>query len=195
MATHRFQVRLQGLSGLPEDVYENVLYFDNGGIDSPEDTADGIAAAYDDLAILAGFDGLEVRWYDLAGGQPVGQKAYPAVTSTGETGPGEVAICLSYATVDDVDASTARRRGRIYLGPLGAAQVGQDSVSDTQIDAVLDFGQALAEIGLASATTWMMYSKTDDVAAKIEVIWVDDAWDTQRRRGLAPTKRTTRDVQ
>lgn len=195
MATHRYQVRLQGLSGLPKDVYENTIYYETGALDTIEGRCDDLAAAYDAMPLLAGWHGLEVRVYDLAGGQPIEQHAYPDAASTGETGPGEVAICLSYATVDDPDASTKRRRGRIYLGPLGAAQVGQHTVSDTQIAAVLDFGEVLAGSGFASATTWMMYSATDHQAVKIESIWCDDAWDTQRRRGLQPSKRIVRDVQ
>lgn len=195
MAAHQFTVRLLGVSGLPKDVYENVLFFDVGAPDTVEGTCDGISQAYDDLQIIGGFSGLEIRVYDLGGGQPTFQKQYPAITSTGETGPGEVAICLSYSAVDDPDASTARRRGRIYVGPLLAAQVGQRRVSDVQAAAVLDFGEDLASVGFASNTTWLLYSRTDTQTAKIESIWVDDAWDTQRRRGLAPSKRTVRDVQ
>jgi hypothetical protein len=195
MADHRYLVRLQGLTGLPEDVYENTLYYETSALDTIEGRCDDIAAAYDAMPLLAGWNGMQIRVYELAGGQPIEQHDYPSAASTGETGPGEVAICLSYATVDDPEASTGRRRGRIYLGPLGAAQVGQHLVSDTQIDAVLDFGELLAGTGFASATTWKMYSPTDNVTAKIESIWCDDAWDTQRRRGLAPTKRIVRDVQ
>jgi hypothetical protein len=195
MAVHRYQARLQGVSGLPQDVYENTFYFDTDFPDGVEGICDGLSAAYPAHLPLAGISGFQVRVYELAGGQPVFQKDYPTFAMPGNTGPGEVAICLSYAAVDDPDASTRRRRGRIYLGPLGATPISSPRPNATLIDQVLDFGEAVASIGFASNTTWHLYSATDNVSAKIESIWCDDAWDTQRRRGLAPTARTVRDVQ
>jgi hypothetical protein len=38
---------------------------------------------------------------------------------------------------------------------------------------------------------WAIYSPTANLHKTITDIWVDDAWDTQRRRGLAPTTRDT----
>jgi len=195
MAVDRYQVRLLGTSGLPEDVFENVLYFDTNTPDSREGCADGIAAAYDAYPHSAGWDGLEVRVYELAGGQPIESHEYPTVAGKGTVGATEVAVCLSYATVDDPEVSTGRRRGRIYVGPLAASNVTGARPSSGVIDAVLDLGEALASIGTADLTTWHMFSRTDNVAVKIESIWCDDAWDTQRRRGLAPTMREVRDVQ
>lgn len=195
MAVDRYQVRLLGSSGLPEDVFENVLYFDTNTPDSREGCADGIAAAYDAFPHSAGWDGLEVRIYELAGGQPIESYEYPSVAGKGTPGATEVAVCLSYATVDDVEQSTKRRRGRIYIGPYASSYVTASRPNSTIRDAVLDLGEALASIGTADLTTWHMYSQTDQIAVKIESIWCDDAWDTQRRRGLAPTMREVRDVQ
>ena len=195
MAVHRYQVRLQGDTNLPADVYENTLYFDTNALDNLEGTCDGISAAYPAHLPLAGINGLQIRVYELAGGQPIFQKDYPTFAMPGNTGPGEVAICLSYAAVDDPDASTRRRRGRIYLGPLASTPISAPRPNATLIDQVLDFGEALAQIGSASNRPWHLYSPTDNATAKIESIWCDDAWDTQRRRGLAPTARTVRDVQ
>ncbi len=195
MPVNRFVVRLQGVSNLPKDVYENVLYFDGDWPDSHEGNSDEIIAAYSALPILGGIASAQIRVYELEGGQPVFQKDYPTFNKTAETGPGEVAVCLSYATVDDPELSTGRRRGRIYIGPLAAAQVGSARPGSTLRAAVLDLGEALAQVGFAANTTWMMYSPTDSESAKIESIWCDDAWDTQRRRGLDPTTRDVRDVQ
>ena len=195
MAVHRFQVRLQSATSLPEDVFENVLYFSVDSPDTVQGCAEGIRDAYLNHAPISGVSTIEVRAYPLGGGQPeviVGPQT--ATGLSGGTLPTEVALCLSYAAVDDVSASTARRRGRIYIGPIGAASPG-DRPSSALQSAVLDLGEALAQIGFGANTTWVMYSPTDDTTAKIEAIWVDNAWDTQRRRGFAPTARTVRDVQ
>lgn len=184
-----------GVSGFPEDVYENVLYFGVNTPDTVEGRCDEIKDVYAAFPYFAGWENLEIRVYDIAGGQPTFQKLYPAVRGAGTGNPTEVAICLSYTASDDVDASTPRRRGRIYLGPLDTNGSGSVRPGAGMIDAVLDFGEALAQVGTASNTTWKMYSQRDNVTAKIEAIFCDNAWDTQRRRGLKPTNRTSRDVQ
>ena len=195
MSDLQFTVRLKGNSGLPEDVYENVLFFRLLDNDNAESVCDQLNTAYATFPFSGGWNGIEVRVYALGGGQPIFQKTYPTIAQNQTTGPGEVAVCLSYATVDDPSASTPRRRGRIYIGPLAGGQLQGPRPPAGLNNAVLDLGEDLAQIGGGVGVTWMMYSRTDNVTAKIEVIWVDDAWDTQRRRGLAPTARAQRDVQ
>lgn len=200
MADHIFQVRLLGSTGLPTDVYENVLCFDVNAPDTVQGRCEDLLALYSDLGqgnayFLCGYNKVEVRAYTMAGGQPVAS-AGPTTTANHSAAPmpREVAICLSYAAVDDPAKSTSRRRGRIYLGPLPQS-VAADRPGAALLNDILVFGQSLASIGTAGNTTWKLYSRTDAVTAKIESIWVDDAWDTQRRRGLAPTARTVQDVQ
>lgn len=193
MAIRKLQVALHGDSNLPQDDAVNVLYFDTEEL---ETAMDGVAAAYNAAAgIFNEFfvgNGMTIKAYEPTGGQPLQAKDYAFSPISAGDGPTEVAICLSYASVDDPDASTGRRRGRIYL-PVG----GQTTLrpSATVIDRVLDLGEALAQVGFANATTWHLWSATDQTSAKIESIWCDDAWDTQRRRGLDPTMREVRDVQ
>jgi len=197
MTVHQYQVRLQGSSGMPEDVYENVLYYDTVNFDSVQGTCDEIKAKYIAANFIGGVNAVEVRAYALAGGQPVASSGPSPKNAVAVSWPHEVAICLSYAAVDDPANSTKRRRGRIYMGPLGGSIPPSDQLRPTVTyrNIILDFGEGLAQVGFAAATDWMMYSRTDQVAAKIESIWVDNAWDTQRRRGLSPTTRTVRDVQ
>lgn len=191
MATYRFQMRFQGVSQLSEDVYENVLYFDCAN-DAGEfsDIATAVVAGYDTWGHHDGVDGAEVRVYALAGGQPIYQESF-TYSFTSFTGPGEVAICLSYAQAATWDTTTARRRGRIFLGPLSGGDVAQARPSSTLIGDTITLGQAIRAAGLlGSGLGWQIYSPTDAVSSLIETISVDDAWDTQRRRGLAPTART-----
>ena len=202
MARYDIQVILQGQSLLPEDQFVNVLHYEINAPDTVEGTCDDIAAAYNNFphwsAQLAATNGLTIKVYD--GGVP--NPAGPLFTKTYTLGvqttafPTEVAVCLSYATTDDPAASVARRRGRIYVGPLSSISTGADARPDAILRAdVLTLGDGLASAGNAGNTTWLMYSVRDADYFKIESTWVDDAWDTQRRRGLAPTTRTVRDVQ
>lgn len=194
MPTFRFTARWQGETLLPEDVYENVLYYDVTQAEGIFETvADGIVAAFDTWTRHGGINGAEVRVYELAGGQPLYSKSY-VYAKTSASAPGEVALCLSYAASSSWDTTTARRRGRIFCGPLQAAVVGGSRPLPNLITATLDLGEALAAVGSAQGSTWMIYSPTDGTSAAIATISVDNAWDTQRRRGLSPTERAVRSI-
>lgn len=198
MANYDLQVVLKSSSGLPEDVFINTLHYEVNAPDTVEGTCDDIAAAYlaVDQIIDSLVNGMTIKVYEPGAnpGGPTFTKDY-VFAGSGSNGPTEVAICLSYATVDDPNASTPRRRGRIYVGPIGPAGTNGNRVTPGIRANVLALGQGLASAGNASNTTWLMYSESDGVYTKIESIWVDDAYDTQRRRGLAPTLRDTQDVQ
>lgn len=198
MPNHDIQVVLHNANGLPQDDYVNTLHYEINAPDTVEGTCDDIKAAYQGFIGFMSDDinGMTIRVYDpgLNPGGPSFTKNYafaPAIAG----GASELACCLSYATVDNPDASTPRRRGRIYLGPLSGSATGQKRPITTLRTGVLALGQALAAAGNAGNSTWLMYSQTDGTYSKIESIWVDDAWDVQRRRGLAPTLRTAQDVQ
>jgi hypothetical protein len=191
MPAFRFTARWLGESALPEDVYENVLYYDVTQAEGTfEAICDGIVAAFTAWGAHGDVDGAEVRVYALTGGQPLYSKAYPAYVFTATTGPGEVAICLSYASAPNWESTTARRRGRLFLGPMASLYVGGPRPIQSFINQTLELGQALGVVGAGVGASWMQFSQVDQVATAIATISVDDAWDTQRRRGLSPTNRT-----
>jgi hypothetical protein len=201
MPNYDFQVVLKGSTGLPRDVFVNTLHYSTGGFASLDDAAsvmDGINGCYTLIReyLSSEITGMAIKVYEPGPnpGGPAYSKDY-AFTGAGGPSPAELALCLSYASVDDPEGSTPRRRGRIYVGPLGTQYVGASRPGNGTRAAVLDFGAALAQVGTGADTTWMLYSRRDDTYAKIESIWVDDAWDVQRRRGLSPTFRQARDVQ
>jgi hypothetical protein len=195
MALYRFVPRFQGETLLPEDVFENVLYYDvstSSGI--LETVADGIIAAFEAWGFHGGIASAEVRAYAMpASGPPDYQKDYPLYVHSATQGPSEVALCLSYATTDAWEGTTARRRGRIFLGPLQSSDMGIPRPTTPLVPATLTLGQALYSVGGTEAM-WMLWSPTDAIAAPIEVVSVDNAWDTQRRRGLSPTSRSVLNV-
>nr|CRY96067.1 hypothetical protein [uncultured prokaryote] len=193
MANYDFQVVLHNANGLAEDDYVNVLHFDTGTlVDSIEETCDGINAAYLTIngRLSKVIDGMTIKVYNEEGGSPQFSKDYANITGGSSSSPSEVAVCLSYYA-DDEQNTNRKRRGRIYMGPLNSAA--GDLIDSGSVDAYLDFGELLASIGFASNTTWMMKSSLGYL--KIERIAVDNAWDTQRRRGTAATVREFRDVQ
>lgn len=194
------QVSLQGVGGLPTDRYVNTLHFE--GDDWNVARCDELWSKYEQLITDGVLGGIATGPHRIAcyapGPNPSGPyvaKDYTRAVEITDSGPAEVAICLSYASVDDPEASTPRRRGRIYLGPLSPSRTGVKRPSGPTREQVLNFGEGIAQVGTGTTTTWSLLSRMDGSYHKIESIWVDDAWDTQRRRGAKPTLRQVRDVQ
>lgn len=144
-------------------------------------------------------------------GSPIGNLAFtmPAPNASTQL-PEEVAIVISVnGDLDDVPVTAtnpdpppavirpqARRRGRLYLGPL-TQTAGTEVDTSYRPNATLrsDAGLAIATMynAIVTLTPYVLgvWSKADEVVHPIVAGYVDDAWDTQRRRGLAATLRTT----
>lgn len=126
--------------------------------------------------------------------------------------PNEVSVCLSFrntgVTVEDVpggapgpvgDTRPANRaRGRIYLGPLDASALTMDASSgDSRPSAAYTaLVRAAAKQFLGNATlahnwVWAVWSRKGATLNPVNQVSTDDAADTQRRRGIRPTARTT----
>lgn len=194
MAEYRFQLAFHnGQTNLPEDDLINTLYYEVNAPDTIAGACADIASAYwleIGPRMYDTIGSLTIKVYEMAGGAPVHVFEDPGFSPAGVSGPQEVALCLSYSATDD-EAGTPRRRGRIYLPVFENAF----RPTATLLDKVLDLGEALAQVGSASNTTWKLRSATENATFKIESISCDDSWDTQRRRGLKPTARERRDVQ
>jgi len=144
----------------------------------------------------------------------------PAVLGTGDL-PREVAAVLSYqdgtsGISEDVPGGpvgpagdthpAARHRGRIYVGPLNNAALGAgangpglnvsfrtaatqaarqltENMTNLDLSGIIGTGTMLAN--------WGIWSRKDHIIRGIEHGWMDDAFDTQRRRGIKATARTT----
>nr|CRY97358.1 hypothetical protein [uncultured prokaryote] len=115
-----------------------------------------------------------------------------AVAPTGAGLPSEVAACLSFQGTRTPGSPQARRRGRVYIGPLLATTNTSGRPSSGLITNMIGAAQQLYDdIGtVTSAGSWAVWSPTDGLAVPITNGWVDNAFDTQRSRGLARTSRT-----
>jgi hypothetical protein len=89
----------------------------------------------------------------------------------------------------------------VYIGPfgIGAVQAGSGSAFPSPasqclnqiLESAADF---LSQAAFTAGATWSVYSPTDNAAYPIQQMYVDNAFDTQRRRGNAPTARTEQAV-
>lgn len=214
MATARVQVSLDRRSAFPADVVTNTMHFTSALGDFVDATAAGELAdaidafylAFDERlgAPLAGTGTIAV--YDMAEAEPrvpVLERAITPLTVGVNSLPSEVAMCLSFRADIASGDNARRRRGRIYVGPLitgwsvVSAPLNEPRPLTTYQDQVMNAAAAnLSPVTGTSGMTLCVFSEADfsggdpDLAAyPVVEYWMDDAFDTQRRRGPAPTTR------
>jgi hypothetical protein len=216
----RAQCVLQGVSGLPKDEIVNTFHFvaDEGTgweANIAGHLEDFYAAFGANLSAQVDRSGAVVKVYDAslaAPNPPLFTEAITIPTIAGSTIdlPGETALCCSFQAPIVSGLSQRRRRGRVYCGPL-CTSIGDEMTPDgTILGLIVDAGESLiaATSYLDNAQlNWAVFSPTNaggwylpggsgppNMPASVSPVangWVDNAWDTQRRRGLAPTARTT----
>lgn len=152
-----------------------------------------------------------LRYYDVDGhlnGSPAGSPvrvdsaAWTLGGSASSTGlPSEVAVVLTaYADFGaDVEFGPgsrprARDRGRVYIGPLNVTAqttaIGRTKPDPALITNLAEAGARLARAAMNA--NWVVWSRRSATTKQVTRVSVDDAFDTQRRRGERPTAKTVR---
>lgn len=202
MSTIRAQVILHTEDAVPENYISNSWCFEGmtpGADDAAvvtilKDFYDDISASYWSTFIAQ--NGHDVKLSLLPGTPP----NYPffegtfnlAANPSGTELPNENAICLSFQGARSAGLPQARRRGRVYLGPWGttANTAGRPTAAlVTQIATAATTLQTAAA-AVATAGGLAVWSTVDQAPVIVDDGWIDNAWDTQRRRGLLYTART-----
>lgn len=206
MPLYRAQVTLPFFTAVPEDVATNTLYFQ-----TPEGTSEATALSAIDVRLDAFYAVMNGLWskvviapgtykvYDMADPTPrtpVGLGTVPLVfTPAALNMPEETAMCLSFQAAPVSGASQARRRGRIYLGPLSLNATTQPSGAGfvqwaSAVRTTVSNGAAAMANTTTNAATWVVYSPTNGTAHPVANGWIDNQPDTQRRRGHKTVGRT-----
>ena len=139
--------------------------------------------------------------YDLGDPEPrtpIGDTTTTMAIGSGTPYPSDVSICLSYRAEYPSGAQRARRRGRVYIGPLKATTgevVSQQGIRVTAatVTGILDAAELLAD-QIATPLLWAIYSPTDNLAWPIVEASVDNGFDTRRSRDNRATTRTVRTI-
>jgi len=195
-------VQLATVTGVLEDRPTNVWHFN--AIDDAA-TADLIKTALTNfyttiqssLSPSLAQAGHSMKFYRLADPSPRAPYVdtnwgFP-VAMSGAPMPSEVAVCMSFQATRASGQSQARRRGRLYLGPLRTGILGTDGRPATaNVTTIFNAASTLGAASRASAAwEWSIFSPTSGLMLPVDNGWIDNAFDTQRRRGLTPTSRTT----
>lgn len=211
MAIMRAMFVGQGKSGLPEDRFVNTWHFSNTSV--YEDHVDLVWPILSQFysqsgGLLGGMArslgewlspwvdrAAELVFYDLNTAPPRVPTVHPITMPSPFSGggfPEEVALCMSLKALDP--PHSPRRRGRLYFGPfnLGAGNAADNISPARPTQPLIDDVIAGAEAIIATAgVDWMIRStRPTPNYVRIGSVWVDNAWDTQRRRGPDATART-----
>lgn len=209
----RVQVAFLRDTGLPEDECVNTWHFI-----TPGDVGDSVSAIN---ALLDTFysscqtfissgltGGARTTYYDLAqpNPRPPVDVNSIVISTGGNPLPGECAVVLSFQGIVVPGIPQARRRGRLYLGPLTATSssvaTGGVRPSGALRDTIVAAAEALMDDTTTPGLIWCVFSPTtagpepwssgELTNAFVTVVngWVDDAFDTIRSRGLAASTRT-----
>jgi len=216
MTVLRAQVTLNSSSGLPEDAAMNVWHFHSVAADL-EDTADTIndelSTFYNGIASVYSGNTLTgtctTKFFDLTDDPPrvpMFEDGF-AITSMGDADalPTECAITMSFQGDPESGGNARRKRGRLFIGPLdagttstgaGLVRVGAGATSALAVAAT-----GMIDAGAPLTFQWIVFSPTtagtppwdetilDASSTLVTQGWIDNAFDTQRRRGTAPTSR------
>jgi hypothetical protein len=188
MAARRFQVSTVVDTALARDRMVNVLYFEDIGTSDQDGLCSDLADIYSNLLWGGQNPEVSVKSYDVGAAPnfPVGESTKNVGTIVHTACPREVALCLSFYAEQNIP----RKRGRIYVpaGALGGSVALRPTTA--QMNILLAMGQAFADLG-GPDVSWNVHSQRSGEDHEVSNIWVDDEWDTQRRRGFRATTRLT----
>ena len=215
MTTLRATVDLPNVNGLPADTFTNTWHWLSNFVDR----LDGAVMAHDLLSTFyQAIDGLlaatidttaTVNVYDLedpAPRVPIYTNTIALTLGANAPLPSEVACVLSFNGTLVSGTPQARRRGRIFLGPLDSAvmddTLGQSLIQISSCTVIAEAAGIMQAAGDPAEVQWAVFSPTiagpppwslgEIFAATTSVVagYVDNAFDTQRSRGVAATNRS-----
>jgi len=210
----RAMVVLESATGLPRDRCVNVFHFLPGGTTvQPVDFSDiqlmladffthvhtngHSVGEYISPVMSRTANASKVKCYDLGTALPrvlhEGTFTLPTAQASSFGLPEEVACTASFYS----DRNIRRQRGRVYIGPLISNSI--QTTTPVSVHSNLSATLNLAAQRLKAATAasqvpgpeWAVLSRKDLQARSVTAGWVDNAFDTQRRRGPRSTARAS----
>lgn len=201
-SVYKVQVVLEHDSALPEDVTVNtwcVTTPATGNLAALEDFVGELQAFYEtvDAQLSSRLSGIiRYKAYDLSDPTPrvPVYQAADTITPGTSAAPGQLSICMSFQGVTASGLPQARRRGRVYLGPVNVESIAPATgrLEAGTRGAVATAGDTLVTVSKAATDwEWSVFSDTNNSAVSVDNGWVDDKFDTQRRRAERALLRST----
>lgn len=201
MATYRHQFVIHTADAVPKNFATNTLYSFAADVSEAEDNVDDFVTMFQAFGSLystfVAQNNHDVKTYDMADPEPrvpvtSRQWNLSSAPSTAPL-PSELAICLSFQAVVTSGLPQARRRGRIFLGPCHTGTLDSGGRPTSSIRTTIANAAAAAKTAIeanGAGTRWCVWSQVDSLGSGIDNGWVDNEFDTQRRREQGFTART-----
>lgn len=204
MTDYRAQVILKTVDAIPANWITNswaVEVNPDGPLEETELTT-ALKDFYDDLigflSPVIAQNGHLIKYTFLPGtppNYPFEEQTFNLASAPGGTAlPRECAIVLSFQGARSAGFPQARRRGRIFTGPYNTTANTTGRPAAGIITALSTAGATFksnVEAITGGAHSWTIWSVANQEGVHVDNGWVDNAWDTQRRRGDEVTSRTT----
>lgn len=201
MSAYQVQTVIKTDSGVPADWSTNSWSFEastdvdmEDALDALEDFYNAIRASYSSNVEQNGHEFKVYERDDPEPRAPVIERTWNFTTApSGNPLPHEVAITMSFQGLRTSGVPQARRRGRIYIGPLNEGVVASTGrPSGVDLSNIATAGAALITASTAATDwLWTVWSTVNQANVPIANGWVDNSFDTQRRRGRTATTRVT----
>lgn len=211
MAVYAFQVTIPTDSAIPADYVTNTWHFSTVGALPVITDFDNVRDMLDDFYSTSPSGGgiaisdyyannlgntVQVKAYALEDSPPRApayESTFNAAWSGTNNQPAEVALVMSFQAARVSGTPQSRRRNRVYLGPWGTNGAGSDGRPAPAL--ITQIQRAATDLAAAASSSvnwnWVIWSPTQQQDYQVDNGWIDNAWDTQRRRGPKPTSRTT----
>lgn len=145
-----------------------------------------------------GTDAAQVKLYHMTDAHPRVPRIVPftlGASAGSDAGlPSETAVCLSYK---GTAPNPRRGRGRVYIGPLHSNVILLEApnihMNNQLVTSMTRAARFLIDDGASTRATrgvWSVYSSRDNELYDVTTAWVDNEFDTQRRRGHRATARS-----
>jgi hypothetical protein len=209
----RVDVVLPYITNLPRDVALNTLWWEVADDATPtdiEDAANATIALYNtaptgapnpisnwlSTMITRDSNGCRLELYNQSDSVPRSPIVIPFTLGAGDntnTLPLEVAVCGSFAADPESGVAQGRLRGRNFYGPLTSNAITFHAELPPTVTADLALAITKAQLEyrntLPTAVSWVVWSRTANLAHTVTHGWCDNEFDTQRRRQVAATTR------
>lgn len=205
-------VTLPYVTGLPRDVSVNTFSFIGQTEEEAEDYTPGLIDFYTAVptdrtntigskisgVVNRGTNLCTIEWYNRADAPPrvpIHTARFTMPNASGDNLPLEVACCCSFQAAPASGQSQARRRGRVFLGPLKASALTSNATDAPRFTGFMaDVAAAAQDLQIASASAvpgggWSVFSKVGGTNLPVVSGWVNNEPDTQRRRQVEATAR------
>lgn len=201
MALFLVQATLGVAQGDPADWVSNSFWFDGGAgdqqnlLDMVDDFYTGEVAGKRGLRdALGGVDFLEIKTYNHSDPKPRAPVATRYKTLGGiaapYSGPPQLSVVLSYEADPLSGVPRARRRGRLFLGPINMIYTEERYIPPALRNKVTEAATALVQASDASVSwSWVVHSRASGSNSVIRTGWVDNSWDVMRSRKWPATIR------